>query len=112
MARRARRLRGAFSARDAHVDTSRLGPLKLRQAQGEHAVLQPRIDGRRVPLAAQLELAPVPGLDPKSIDVSVEKGLFTISGARTAPPEQRESGEVSVYAKERFDGRFRRVVKA
>jgi HSP20 family protein len=51
-----------------------------------------------------------PGIDPTAIDVSVEKGLLTISGARTAPPAPKESGEVSVYAKERFDGRFRRVV--
>jgi HSP20 family molecular chaperone IbpA len=49
-------------------------------------------------------------MDPATNDVSAEKGLLTISGARTAPPVRKESGDVSVYAKERFDGRFRRVV--
>jgi HSP20 family protein len=55
-----------------------------------------------------------PGIDPKSIDVSVEKGLLSISGERTGPVAQQSSGakaeERNVYANERFAGRFRRVV--
>ena len=49
-----------------------------------------------------------PGIDPASIDVSVEKGLLTLSGERKS--EQQGQGDAIVYAKERFDGRFRRVV--
>ncbi|MDQ6685524.1 MAG: Hsp20/alpha crystallin family protein [Pseudomonadota bacterium] len=49
-----------------------------------------------------------PGIDPASIEVSVEKGLLTLSGERGAA---RKDGEREhVYAKERFSGRFRRVV--
>ena len=49
-----------------------------------------------------------PGIDPKSIDVSVEKGLLTLSGQRKSA---EEAGKTStVYAKERFDGAFRRVI--
>lgn len=50
-----------------------------------------------------------PGVDPASVEVSVDKGLLTISGARAADVPQ-ESEKVTVYATERFSGRFRRVV--
>jgi len=49
------------------------------------------------------------GIDPKSIDVSVEKGLLAIAGERQ-PLSSKGSEERSVYANERFSGRFRRVV--
>jgi len=50
-----------------------------------------------------------PGVDIEKVDVSVEKGLLTIAGERnTALPE--DSDKVSVFAAERFDGAFRRVV--
>ena len=55
-----------------------------------------------------------PGIDPKSIDVSVEKGLLAISGERQAQDERAASSknpeERTAYANERFTGRFRRVV--
>jgi HSP20 family protein len=55
-----------------------------------------------------------PGIDPKSIDVSVEKGLLSISGERAphaaAGDGAKPSQERSIYANERFSGRFRRVV--
>ncbi|MCE9658869.1 MAG: Hsp20/alpha crystallin family protein [Burkholderiales bacterium] len=50
-----------------------------------------------------------PGIDPASIEVSVEKGLLTVAGERKAQTQQ-PGKEVNVYARERFDGRFRRVV--
>ena len=49
-----------------------------------------------------------PGIDPGSIDVTVEKGLLTISGRR--PSAEKDSEDKTVYARERFDGAFRRVV--
>lgn len=50
-----------------------------------------------------------PGIDPAKIDVSVDKGLLAISGERVSDtPEEGE--KVSVYARERFVGTFKRVV--
>lgn len=49
-----------------------------------------------------------PGLDPATLDVTVDKGLLTISGERrldTAEAEHR-----TVYARERAGGAFRRAV--
>jgi HSP20 family protein len=54
-----------------------------------------------------------PGIDPKSIDVSVEKGLLAVAGERTSPNGSAQGGrgeERNVYANERFTGKFRRVV--
>ena len=50
-----------------------------------------------------------PGVDPASIEVSVDNGLLTISGERhTGLPG--ESEKVSIYAQERFEGGFRRAI--
>ncbi len=49
-----------------------------------------------------------PGVDPGSVEVSVEKGLLTLSGTRAT--QVATSKDASIYANERFDGRFRRVV--
>lgn len=54
-----------------------------------------------------------PGIDPKSIDVSVEKGLLAIAGeraARNGGAQAAKGSERNVYANERFAGKFRRVV--
>ena len=54
-----------------------------------------------------------PGIDPKSIDVSVEKGILAISGERSPAngnAQGAKSGERAVYANERFAGKFRRVI--
>ena len=50
-----------------------------------------------------------PGVDPASVEVSVDKGLLTISGTRATDLPQ-ENEKVSIYAAERFSGRFKRVV--
>ncbi len=51
----------------------------------------------------------VPGLDPASIEVNVERGVLTITGERGSSlpngDEQRQ-----LHINERFAGRFRRVV--
>lgn len=50
-----------------------------------------------------------PGIDPSQIDVTIDRGVMTISGERpSALP--KEDGKVNVYANERFTGGFRRAV--
>lgn len=51
-----------------------------------------------------------PGLDPAAIDVSIDKGLLTISGERK-PLEPKAGDDARVYARERFMGAFRRVIE-
>jgi HSP20 family protein len=50
-----------------------------------------------------------PGIDPATLDVSIDKGLLTIAGERRAR-EQDPNAKVNVYARERSHGEFRRVV--
>jgi HSP20 family protein len=50
-----------------------------------------------------------PGIDPASVEVSVEKGLLTLSGERRSTT-QPEGDKVNLYARERYTGPFRRVV--
>jgi HSP20 family protein len=47
-----------------------------------------------------------PGLDSKTLDISLQQNLLTISGERRAPVKE----EVNYYRKERYDGDFRRLV--
>ena len=49
-----------------------------------------------------------PGLDPQKLEITVDRGLLVISGERASELPQGE--HASVYANERFTGRFRRVV--
>jgi HSP20 family protein len=46
------------------------------------------------------------GLDPKSIDLSIEQNLLTVSGSRKVEVNE----EAEYYRRERFDGDFRRVI--
>jgi len=46
------------------------------------------------------------GLDPRSLDISLQQNLLTVAGERKVPVEKG----VSYYRKERFDGSFRRVI--
>ncbi|APR35357.1 Hsp20/alpha crystallin family protein [Paraburkholderia sp. SOS3] len=51
-----------------------------------------------------------PGIDPATLDISIDKGLLTISGVRASP--QPDAGDnVRRYAQERFSGNFRRAVE-
>jgi HSP20 family protein len=50
-----------------------------------------------------------PGIDPKQIDLTIDRGVLTISGER--PSELPvEDNKVNVYGNERFAGAFRRAV--
>lgn len=50
-----------------------------------------------------------PGIDPKSIDVQLDRGVLTISGARAAAVTPSDE-KTTLHINERFAGRFRRVV--
>jgi len=54
-------------------------------------------------------MALAPGLDPKSLQITVDRGVLTIAGERQDPVPAEGDG-VTVYAQERFSGAFRRVV--
>lgn len=46
------------------------------------------------------------GVDPKSLDISIQQNLLTVAGERRLNAEKG----VNYYRKERFDGAFRRAV--
>lgn len=50
-----------------------------------------------------------PGLDPATLDVTVERGVLTVSGER-AGDLPAEDAKAAVHINERFVGRFRRAV--
>jgi HSP20 family protein len=47
-----------------------------------------------------------PGIDPKSLDISMQQNLLTVSGKRELKVEE----ETDFYRQERFSGEFRRVI--
>jgi HSP20 family protein len=54
-------------------------------------------------------MALAPGVDPSTLQLSVDRGLLVIAGERKSDlPEDRD--DISIYAQERFAGDFRRVV--
>lgn len=50
-----------------------------------------------------------PGVDPATLDVSLERGVLSIAGERRSGLPGREE-KATVHIDERFAGRFRRVV--
>jgi HSP20 family protein len=50
-----------------------------------------------------------PGIDPNQVDVTIDRGVMTISGERPSvlPNDDKK---VNVYGNERFSGRFRRAI--
>lgn len=50
-----------------------------------------------------------PGIDPKQIELTIDRGVLSISGERqSAVPA--EDNKVNVYGNERFAGQFRRAI--
>ena len=47
-----------------------------------------------------------PGIDPKSLDISIQQNLLTVSGKR----ELKAEDDTAYYRQERFSGEFRRVI--
>ncbi|MFU8817632.1 MAG: Hsp20/alpha crystallin family protein [Pseudomonadales bacterium] len=50
------------------------------------------------------------GLDAKSLDLSLQQNLLTISGERTEKNEEDGQKDVTYYRRERFNGTFQRVL--
>ena len=51
-----------------------------------------------------------PGMNAAELDISIDKGLLTISGERK-PVQTEQADELRSYAQERFAGTFRRVIE-
>ena len=67
----------------------------------------PALNVAATPRSAEI-YAFAPGLDPKSIEVHLERGVLSIWGER--PGTTPENGERTLHVNERFAGRFHRVV--
>lgn len=52
-----------------------------------------------------------PGVDPAKLDVSIDKGLLSISGERASARQEAAGDDLRTYAQERFVGAFRRVIE-
>lgn len=50
-----------------------------------------------------------PGIDPGKVEVVIDQGILTISGERPSGLPEKEE-KVSIYAEERFRGRFKRAI--
>jgi len=50
-----------------------------------------------------------PGIDPQTLEVSLERGLLAIAGERKSPLADADD-KSTVHINERFDGAFRRVI--
>jgi HSP20 family protein len=85
--------------------TFRTGPASIRSAQSSGF---PVLNVGTTPEAIEV-MALAPGLDPNALEITVDRGLLVIAGERKSqlPPEGERT---SVYARERFTGKFRRVV--
>jgi HSP20 family protein len=53
-------------------------------------------------------IAFAPGIDPKEIEITVDRGLLSLAGERRS--ETSPGQGVNNYAQERFTGKFRRVI--
>ena len=68
----------------------------------------PVINVGTTPASVEIQ-AMAPGLDPAKLEITVDRGLLVIAGER-ASDLPSEGDRSSVYASERFTGRFRRVI--
>jgi HSP20 family protein len=51
----------------------------------------------------------IPGVDAKSLDIQIDKNLLTLQGERHLELPKEDS-KLTVYAQERFSGKFKRVI--
>lgn len=47
-----------------------------------------------------------PGIDPKTLNISIQQNLLTVAGTREIPTDE----QAAYYRQERFTGQFRRVI--
>jgi HSP20 family protein len=55
-------------------------------------------------------IAFAPGIDPKEIEITVDRGLLSLAGERRVDSSQGGQSGANTYAQERFTGKFRRVI--
>jgi HSP20 family protein len=95
---------------ELHRQLDRL--LGTRSANGSIRAVQrgsfPAVNIGTTPDAVEI-FAFAPGIDVGTLDVTVDKGLLTIAGERRDRGAEA-AGKHSVYARERSEGAFRRVV--
>ncbi|AKJ32205.1 Hsp20/alpha crystallin family protein [Caldimonas brevitalea] len=51
-----------------------------------------------------------PGLDPAKLDVTLDRGVLTLSGERASTLPEGEDRKVTVYSRERVYGSFKRAI--
>ncbi|MFC0400406.1 Hsp20/alpha crystallin family protein [Paraburkholderia rhizosphaerae] len=90
-----RQMSGLFGSFPSSLRSSRLGTF-------------PQINIGTTDSAIEI-VAFAPGIDPSKLDVSIDKGLLSISGERSAQQPLPEGARQ--YAQERFSGAFRRVIE-
>jgi HSP20 family protein len=97
----------AFDAIQEHMDRVLRGagvPAALRATPQAHfPPVNVGVSGDSIEVVAF-----VPGVEPDTLNVSIEKRLLTISGERQAP---QLPDNARYYARERFEGRYTRVVE-
>jgi HSP20 family protein len=68
----------------------------------------PAINSGSTPTSVEIYVF-APGIDPAKLEVQVDRGVLSITGERNSDLPQ-ESDNVTIYAAERFVGRFRRTL--
>jgi HSP20 family protein len=102
-----------LSSADLFADLNRMQTLMDQLFPGRSASIRSQAAGFPVlnvgttPTSIEVQ-ALAPGLDPSKLEITVDRGLLIIAGER--PSELPQDERTSVYARERFSGKFRRVV--
>jgi len=93
--------------RDINREMNRLMQTRQREQANPVNDWVPPVDVREEKDQFSLSLD-LPGVDPKSIQVSMEKGVLEISGERKAPQTDEE---IRYHTQERVQGAFKRRFK-
>ncbi len=109
-------MNGTFrSSADLFAELNRMQSLLDQVFPAATASIRPQADGGfpalnvgSTPTSLEV-MALAPGLDPDKLEITVDRGLLVLAGER-ASALPRDSEQASVYARERFAGRFRRVI--